>query len=63
MVLSLISSLFKVSLALLTLRYLVSLLTISYPLIYALPGPILATSFSFAACNSKPLTNPNSSWP
>ena len=56
-----ISSLLRVSLALLISMYLVSLLTISNPLIYAFPGPTLATSFSCASETEKPFTRPNTS--
>ena len=42
----------------LTVRYFVSLLTISYPLTYALPGPMLASNFSAAIVVVNPLTNP-----
>ena len=41
-----------------TTRFFVSLLTISYPLTYALPGPMLASNFSDATVVVNPLTNP-----
>ena len=40
------------------MRCFVSLLTISYPLTYALPGPMLASNFSDATVVVNPLTNP-----
>ena len=51
-----ISDLSRVSLALPRTNCFVSLLTISYPLTYALPGPILAISLLEASVVVKPFT-------
>ena len=51
-----ISSLSRVSLALLTGTYLVSLFTISKPFTYAFPGPIVASNLSFASDSDRPFT-------
>ena len=56
-----ISDLLSVSLALPSVKYFVSLLTISYPLIYPLPGPTLPTNFFCASADVNPLTFPKSS--